>query len=173
MDIRMLYKLYTCSDIIIVTLCMGLFFFYFLQGASIIRMMRFFLGEDTFREGLKVFYQIPIDQKQKKTKQKKQKKPPKNNPPTPQKTRKYKRCKINTYKTNKQSQFSNTYLHHLTKLYVFCLIVQNYLQNLAYKAAFHDDLWFALGNVRDLFIVINRLGSVLSQTIILCSFYSY
>nr|XP_022306251.1 aminopeptidase N-like isoform X1 [Crassostrea virginica] len=45
------------------------------KGASIIRMMRFFLGEETFREGLK-----------------------------------------------------------------------KYLQNLAYKAAFHDDLWFALGN---------------------------
>ena len=156
---------------ITVTLCMGLFFFYFLQGASIIRMMRFFLGEETFREGLKVFQQIPIDQKKQ---QKKQKKNPKKQPTHPQKKpRKYKRCKINTYKTNNQSQFSNTYLHQLNKLYVFFLIVQKYLQNLAYKAAFHDDLWFALGNVRDLFIVINRLGSVLSQNIILCSFYSY
>ncbi|XP_052694307.1 aminopeptidase Ey-like isoform X2 [Crassostrea angulata] len=45
------------------------------KGSSIIRMMRFFLGEETFRNGLK-----------------------------------------------------------------------RYLKNLAYKAAFHDDLWFALGN---------------------------
>lgn len=31
---------------------------------------------------------------------------------------------------------------------IFQYFLQRYLENLAYKDAFHDDLWFALGNVR-------------------------